>query len=333
MGKLGFIIGVDKENTEKKYRVAIANVTNAKAEDVTNLHWEFEFKIMSEADIINSFKCGARWSNVDLDRQASNKKTLLVGNTGALSRFEDGKTKPAVIVSQIVDDTGLKGYRIITYTGKVTTLRVKDMVSYGERVSKEGGVPIQNAIFIQATADKKAYFKAYIENQFIVETIHKSKNKYTDVKKVNLEENSKALKSIKDIFSDEQIEQLKLGKKNGVNIKVYANPALSPNQMKILREGLQDKVNVSLIARPEFKEDAMQLYADDLRDGMDIKKYLNPEYSIAQISELALGYLAGLDIAKYANPKITASEMSEIRERLETGIWNSKDLALNQGWK
>lgn len=322
--KIGYIVGIDKDEKTgaEVYRAAIADIQLAKSESTTNWHWDFEFKMMTESDILTTLKKGAKWSNVG----ANNNFTALVGTTGALKRFTTGKNKPGVILSQIIDEVGIRGYRVATYNGKITTMRVKDIISYGERISREGGVPIQNAQFVPASGEKKAFFKAYEDGQFLLETITKSKNTYADVKKPNVEENGKALRSIKDIFTPEQIEQLTLGKKNGVNIKIYANPALTPGQMKILRVGLEDKVDVRVIARPEFSEDAMQLYADDLRDGLDIKRYLNPEYTIAQISELALGYMAGLDIAKYANPKISAQEMSEIRERLENGIWNSTDI-------
>lgn len=331
MKNIGFIIGMDKVNgssSDYKYRVAIANINGNNLNTAT---WVFNLKLMTEMDIVNSILKGAEWSNVALD---GTKRFKLTGKTGALTRFTDcaSSVRPLVIMAQLCDGDRTIGYKVANYEGKVTNIRIKELEAYGERMSRNGVIPVQNAIWVPASEDKKGYFKPYVENQFLKIVVPKSENKYTEVKKVDTDKNSKALKSIEDIFSKEQIAELTLGKRNGVNIKIYANPALSAKQMSIIRLGLEDGVKANLVAFPQFKEDAMQFYMDDLRDNMDITKYLNPQYSLAQISELSLGHASGIDISKFANPKIPAKDMAEIRERLERGIWKNEDVVLDKSW-
>lgn len=331
MKSIGFVIGMDKTSGNSagyRYRVAIANING---NDINTATWVFNLKLMSEIDIANSLLKGAEWANVMLD---NNKRFKITGKTGSLNRFTDNESsiKPLVIMAQLCDGERTIGYKVANYEGKVTNIRIKELEAYGERISRNGGLPVQNAIWVPASEGKKGYFKPYVENQFIKITVQKSENKYTEVKKVDTDKNTKALKSIEEIFSKEQIAELTLGKRNGVNIKVYANQALSAKQMSIIRSGLEDGVKANLLAFPQFKEDAMQFYMDDLRDGMDITKYLNPSYSLAQITELSLGYASGIDLSKLANPKIPAKDMAEIRERLERGIWKNEDVILDKSW-
>ena len=138
---------------------------------------------------------------------------------------------------------------------------------------------------------------------------------------------------VKHTLVDEQIKQLKEGKAQGVDIKIYANPALSAEQMKWLKFGLTKGADVRCIAFPEFKLEAMQYYVCELIDGMDIKKYLNTEYNAEQIAELSLAVEEGLDISNMANPKNSASDMAEIRERLEYNIWNDMLVTKDGSWK
>lgn len=321
----GIVVGIDKVNTISMYRVLIA--TAMKKED-KQYNWKFECKMMDDKQVIQTFSSGAKWLNIKLE---SGK---IKGSTGSLSRFEDTKHKPFVIISQLVsDDDKTLGYKVASYDGAVKNIAIKEMIAYGNRSSKAGVVPVQNAIFIAQDGDKKAHYKSYPNSPFIVEVIHTNKNKYTEQKRVNTVKNEKTLNKLEEIYNKEQIVELKTGKQNGVDIRIYANPALSAKQMQVLRNGLEKGINVRAVAFPEYSADLMKLYILDLKNGLDIRKYLNPRYNMGQVSELSLACELGLDLSKMANPKYTADEMSEIRERLEAKIWKDELVKKDGSWK
>ena len=53
-------------------------------------------------------------------------------------------------------------------------------------------------------------------------------------------------------FDEEQIEQIKLGLRNNLNVNIYANPKFSSEQMREIRQGLNYELDVSIYAKPEF---------------------------------------------------------------------------------
>ena len=220
----------------------------------------------------------------------------------------------------------------IYYDGNVKNIAIKELIAYGNRVSKQGGVPIQNAIFIAADESKKAHYKAYPEHQFIKEIISKTKNKHTEVRRVNTNKNEKTLSRLEDLYTKQQIEQLKIGKSEGLDIRVYANPSISAEAMKELRLGMKQNINIKPLAHPDFKPQAIKFYVMELKDGIDIKQFLNPKYDIAQLTSLSLAVELGLDISKMSNPKLSANEMEEIRERLEQGIWKDELVKKDGSW-
>lgn len=323
--KLGIVVGIDKSpDNSKMYRVMVADVNK-----VSNMQyeWKFECKIYPEQYLISLLASGTRWLNITLDGKN------IKGTTGSLSRFEDPNHKPYVIISQLVNkDNKILGYKIANYDGVVKNIPIKEMLAYGSRISKANLTPVQNAIFVPETADKKAHFKSYPNHNFISELLQTSKNKDAVQRKVSLKKNEKTLNKLEEIYSAEQLQQLRLGKEHGVDIRIYANPQLSAEQMKALREGLESHVNVKPIAHPEFKYKPMLYYIDCLQNNIDIRQFLNPKYDIGQLSELSLAVELGLDVSKLSNPKLKANEMQEIRERLEKNIWKDEFVKKDGTW-
>lgn len=325
--KTSIIVGIDKNNDTKSYRVMLVQV-NQKAEK--QYDWNFQCKMVTEPQMINYLTTGNKCLNAGLSKDGRSIK----GTCGSFDRFDNRVNRPYVILSQIQSTDGKTlGYKIANYDGGVKNISIKEMLAYGNRISKAGGVPVQNAIFVGADEDKKAHYKSYPDYNFLIEVLPTKENKHTEVKKVNVTENKKTLNKLDEIYSKEQIEQLKIGKSNGVDIRIYANPALSAEQMEILRKGLERKLNVRPLAFPYFKPNPMRYYIEELACGSDIRKYLNKDYDIHQISELSIAVEQGLDISKMANPKLKADEMAEIRERLERKIWKDEFVKKDGSWK
>lgn len=312
---LGIVVGIDKNNSIDNYRVLIADITKLAP---GTYEWKFDCKMMDTMAIIASFSNSAKWLNIKLE---NNK---IKGSTGSLDRFNQTLKdhKPYVILSQLMNsENRLLGYKIADYNGKVRNIPLKEMLAYGNRVTKAGGVPVQNAIFVPAENDKREHYKSYPNHTFLTEIIVLNTKEQRQVRKVPIQKNEKTLSKLEEIYNKDQITQLKLGKQQGLDIRVFANPALSAEQMYVLREAMKKNLNVKALAFPEFEVKAMKYYVTCLEDKINIKRFINPKYSIGQLSELSIAEEQGLDLVKMLNPKLTPNEMAEIRERLENNIW------------
>lgn len=323
---IGILVGIDIAGTQKAYRVLLATISPTQEDKQYN--WKYSCKMMSEDSIIQSLTNRDTWLNVKLD----NGK--IKGSTGDLKRFDNVQHRPYVILSQIINsDNKIIGYKIANYDGKVASRPIKEMIAYGNRATKQGYVPIQNAIFIPADDNNKsAHFKSYPNSPFIEEKIITKKNEYADKRRVNTQSNTKSLNKLEEIYTPEQIQQLKLGKQHGVEIRIFANPGLSALQMKILREGLEQKVNVRPFAFPDYSVDAMRYYILELKTGMDIRQYLSSKYSIAQIAELSIAADEGLDLSKMNDPELSIRQMQERRIRLENNVFHDEDVSVDGSW-
>lgn len=329
MSTFGAIVGIDSVSSDKQYRLLLANYN--KKED-GSVNWQFSCKMLSESQMLNSLAHNAVVINAKLNNE--DKKYSVKGRGASLDRFNATGHHPYVIISQIInEDKKILGYKIASYDGKVRNVTLKEIIAYGTRITKQGGVPIQNAIFVPAEADKRPHFKSYPGCNFISEVFINKKNQYTEPKRVNTAKNEKTLNKLEEIYSRDQIKQLKLGKQQGVDIRIYANPALSAQQMAALREGLERKINVRPFAFPEYSVELIKYYTLDLKNGLDVRKYLNSKYSLGQVSELSIAVEEGLDISKMANPKLQPEEMAEIRERLEKNIWKDELVKKDGSWK
>lgn len=327
---LAIVVGIneDKANKTNRYRMVLARVTD---KGKGRFDWQFKCEMAYENDIIAGRYRGCVLWNAKVE---NNK---VVGKHASLNRFKENRRMPAkVIISQIVDEKGaIKGYKVAGYDGSVQNIPLKQMIAYGKKMNEIGEVPVQNAIFIPETDGKKAHYKNYPESNFISELIpmKKNENKYAEKPtRVNYKENEKSLNRLEEIYTRSQIEQLRLGKNHGVDIRVFANPQLSSEQMKVLREALERKINVRILANPEFTPDAMAWYADDIKMGLDVKQYLNSKYKLSQIAELSLAAEQGLDISQMANVEYSSQQMAEIRVRMENQIWKYEKVG-NSSWK
>ena len=235
-----------------------------------------------------------------------------------------------VILSElrIEKNNRLVGYKVATYDGNIRNVKVSDLIGYCSRVSKESAVrkisiyPIQNAIFVEATGLVGAHIKGYTQDQFLIEYLSVNKPQNASPAKVDRAENKKQISKLNELFTEAQIKELKLGKKNGVDIRVYGNNKLSAQQMKEIRLALENKVNPRPYADPSFTPDAMHAYRIQSKYGVDISIFINPEYNKEQIFELSTAYLSGVDVAKLADPKKSANAMAKERIEMETKLWN-----------
>ncbi|MBQ1902575.1 MAG: DUF342 domain-containing protein [Lachnospiraceae bacterium] len=92
------------------------------------------------------------------------------------------------------------------------------------------------------------------------------------------------------------------------------------DQMEEIRIGLEEGLDVSIYADPEFMPLKMEAIRIGLEKGLDVSKYARHEYDWFQMEEIRLGLEFGLPISRYANPDIPYKIMHEIRLGLAEGI-------------
>jgi len=318
--QLGIVVGIDSDGQNKAYRVILATISQ-KAEK--QYDWKFECKLVREPELINVLRNNKiGWLNIGL------QNGKVYGTSGDLKRFESKGVRPYIIISQLVNsDDKIIGYKIANYDGGVKNIRAKELISFGLRCNKQGLIPIQNAIFVPGSQDDKTpHYKSYPSHPFLDELIVTNRSANTDTRKVNVAKNEKTLNKLEEIYTKEQIQQLREGKAHGVQIRIYANPALTAEQMKELRLGLEQHVNVRPFAFPEYSVDCMQFYVLQLTDRYDIRDYLNPKYNLGQLAELAIAADEGLDLSKIADPSLSIRQMAERRIRMEQGVFNEEDV-------
>lgn len=317
----GIIVGIDRDNNKNRHFRVVA--FEHKGSD-----WKFSKQRVEEKQLLVAIQKGMVIVNAEV------KDGKLKGRTGDFSRFENKVNKPLVIISEMVSKEGtILGFKIANGDGVVKNITNKELVAYCDRISKKGGIPVQNGMYVPEKDGQKAHIRCYPNGEYIKEEIVRKKSANAKPAQVNEEKNSKSISKLEEIFNSEQIKEIKLGKKNGVNIRIYGNAKLSAEQMKVIREGLEDGINAQLYADPEFSVDAMRILRADMKYGVDVSYYLNPQYNAEQLSELANGFISGVDVSAYADPKNDAQEMAEIRMRLEAKLWAEQNVKEDSSWK
>lgn len=69
--------------------------------------------------------------------------------------------------------------------------------------------------------------------------------------------NLKSSNSFKTTFTEEQQEQIELGKKANLDVSIYANPKYNWAQMREIRKGLASRLDVSEYADPSYPAELM----------------------------------------------------------------------------
>lgn len=248
----------------------------------------------------------------------------VVNKTGDLERFNNGVNNPFVILEEIRNEADvLLGYRLANNLGRVSNFTLGQLLTYCDNIHKAGGIPIQNAMYIPQTSTKGAFIRAYPNGDFEVQHVKVGKNKYSKPADIDKKGADKVIKKSKleDLFSKEQIEELKKAKAAGVDIRIIGNNKLSPKQMHIIWETEHKGFRGRLFADPAYDAVHMEFYSAELELGSDISQILNPKYTLEQMFEISLGIEQGVDITTYANPKNSAVKMAAKREELYKKLW------------
>lgn len=144
-------------------------------------------------------------------------------------------------------------------------------------------------------------------------------------------------------YIKEQHQEILLGKEEGLDVSLYANPEFNWLQMEQIRMGIKDKVDVSAYADPSYSYETMKQirlsyyssndltdylergFVDDeleqirlaLEDGLPIDTWLTDDMYAQQIYEIKMGLYEDMDVSIYANSQYNWMQMKEIRLGLE----------------
>lgn len=115
-----------------------------------------------------------------------------------------------------------------------------------------------------------------------------------------------------------QISEIEKGLERGVDVSVYADPAISYDTMRELRKGLE--VGVNLYDFKDFSANKLKVVRRAIRAGADISEYVRQGYSAGQLDVIIAALRERIDISPYIMPSIRSVAMKEILAGLEEGL-------------
>ncbi len=122
----------------------------------------------------------------------------------------------------------------------------------------------------------------------------------------------------KDYFAW-QMREIRLGLMAEIPVEIYARKDFDWFQMEEIRLGLEDKLNVRLYAYPKVPFDTMRQLRLALKEGVNLSKYLS--LSAGTLKQLRLAIKAGVDLAPYIEDRYDDEQLEQIRICLEKRIF------------
>lgn len=154
------------------------------------------------------------------------------------------------------------------------------------------------------------------EFEYLYEQIGANEKEYNEKIEKIIEENHE-FKSL----NERQLEQVRRGLKEEIDVNIYGNENFSWQQMHEIRSGLKQGINVNVYADPEYTWEEMNQIKLGLKNGLDTSVYDSKnKYNWQQMHEIREGLESEIDVSKYTNPKYNSMQMFEIREGLEIGL-------------
>lgn len=110
---------------------------------------------------------------------------------------------------------------------------------------------------------------------------------------------------------------------NGVRIKDF-EIMFDYDQMNEIRKGMNQHIDISPMIDPEFSPAEMTVIRKGIIKKLDVSVYADPKFDEFQMEEIRLGLLSGIDVSVYSKSEISSSDMKFIRTELESGKTSSE---------
>lgn len=121
-------------------------------------------------------------------------------------------------------------------------------------------------------------------------------------------------------FNVLQLEQIRRGLENHVDVEVYLDPQKSWLEMEETRISLETGFDMQSYLKRGFDWMQCNEIRAGIQSGLDVSSYSDPAYLTAQMKEIRAGLQRGLDVSLYASPQFDWYQMKEIRLGLEEKI-------------
>lgn len=105
-------------------------------------------------------------------------------------------------------------------------------------------------------------------------------------------------------FDSRQIDELKTGYENGINIEAYTDPIINYCMMFSIRRAIEDR----------------RQWLSNPKDQCRFARFVYEEFNDLQLDELAIGLSRGVNVDLYAHRSLNYEEMHVIRRGLEIGV-------------
>ncbi|MCR5421682.1 MAG: FapA family protein [Lachnospiraceae bacterium] len=119
-------------------------------------------------------------------------------------------------------------------------------------------------------------------------------------------------------FTRDQVEEIKLGLEEGLDIEPYEDKDFFALQMKEIRLGLMSEVPVELYARKDFDWFQMEEIRLGLEDKLNVRLYAYPKVPFDTMRQLRLALKEGINLSKYLS--LPAGVLRELRKSVKSGV-------------
>ena len=233
---------------------------------------------------------------------------------GDFARFS--QLGSAVVVAELRSKSGRNlGYKLLSCANNIlVNIKTEDIlqkeVSFGD-----------NEHFLQNGIIRNKTVNCYPLKPFPVITINTSKAKQQKSNVAPERQNN----SKKQNFTAEQLNEITLCEKNGINSRFIKNSKLSPSQMRVLWVSKSKGALSERFANPQLSVEAMKFYADRLYDKntadecADMLKHT--ELSVPELTELYSCICQGLPYESYIG--LSATDIQVKRDQESVKYWGS----------
>lgn len=282
-------------------------------------------KIVREYDIPQAIK-GFTPINFSIQNGRVNE------SMGSIERIipKDG-VQPLVVIQELATSVGtIIGYRLLNpVSNNIVSRKKEDII---DRQAKSGIPILQNGIIRgnKVNCYPNSPFPRFIIGTKTRNSVKKPKLSSQTEQKSKPQQSAKESNNLLDQFTPEQRKELSLAKRDGVDLRLIANPKLSPKQMRVLWVSKKKGAYSEYFARPEYSVEAMTFYADRLMTMNAVKECSDllsrPEYDVPRLTELYLAVCEGIDYSSFIDDS-SAEDMYVKREALRNKLWCSENKA------
>ena len=275
--------------------------------DCTDRGW------IDEQAVVNCVVNGFTPANFSISRDRTVKQ-----DCGDFARFS--QLGSAVVIAELKSKAGRSlGYRLLSCANNIlVNVKTEDILQKEASFGDEHF--LQNGIVRNKTVN------CYPLKPYPVITVSNKSNQSKTQQTKPVVERPKESK--KQNFTPEQLNEIALCEKNGINPRLIKNSKLSPSQMRVLWVSKSKGVLSEKFSNPQLSVDAMKFYADRLFDKKtadecaDMLKHT--ELSVPELTELYACICQGLPYESYIGLSATDIQVKRDQESVEYWGTSSK---------